>query len=187
MEAQHLEADGLEKMEVAVAGSEVGGFYGLLRGAMLHSSVSPAPPPHKKVHHTSSATISHLPPQKSTGPDVSEPADQVMKAVSPAVPPASEEAIPTHMQPLCIQLGGIKQVYQCQVEGCKEGPSTFHATICTHVCKVHLGWGWCASLAASLSSTWILSSTTRKAIFVNKVMENRGSINWGIVVISGMG
>ena len=108
MEAQHLEADGLEKMEVAVAGSEAEGFYGLLRGAMLHSSISPAPPPHKKVCHTPSATISHLPPQESTGPDVSEPVDLAMKTVSPAAPLASEEAIPTHMQPLCIQLGGIK-------------------------------------------------------------------------------
>ena len=108
MEVQHLEACGLEKMEVVVAGSEVEGFYGLLRGAMSHSFMSPAPPPHKKVCHTPSATISHLPPQESTGPDVSEPADQAMKAVSPAAPPASEEAIPTNMQLLCIQLGGIK-------------------------------------------------------------------------------
>ena len=75
---------------------------------MLHSSISTAPPLHKKVHHTPSATISHPAPQESTGPDVSEPADQVMKGVSLAAPPASEEAIPTHMQPLCIQLGGIK-------------------------------------------------------------------------------
>ena len=107
MEAQCLEAEGLEKMEVVVAGSEVEGFYGLLRGAMLHSSISSAPPPDKKVCHTPSA-ISHLPPQESTGPDVSEPADQVMKAVSPAAPPASEEAISTHMQPLHIQLCGSK-------------------------------------------------------------------------------
>ena len=91
-----MEADSLEKMEVAVAGSEAEGFYGLLRRAMLHSSISPAPPPHKKVCHTPSATISHAPPQESTGPDASEPADHAMKAVSPAAPPASEEAIPTH-------------------------------------------------------------------------------------------
>ena len=102
MEAQHLEADGLEKMEVVTAGSEAEGFYGLLRGAMLHSPITLAPSPHKKVCHTPSATISHLLPQESIGPDVSEHVDQVMKAFSPAVPPASEEAIPTHMQPLCI-------------------------------------------------------------------------------------
>ena len=75
---------------------------------MLHSYISPAPYPHKKVCHTPSATISHLSPQDSTGPDVSEPADLAMKAVSPAAPPALEEAIPGHMKPLHIQLGGIQ-------------------------------------------------------------------------------
>ena len=139
MEAQHLEAEGLEKMEAAVAGSEAEGFYGLLRGAMLHSSISPALPPYKKVHHTPSITISHPPPQESTGPDVPDPADQAMKAVSSAISPALEEAIPANMQPLHIQLGGIKLVYQCQVEGCKEGTSTSCATICAHVHKVT--WG----------------------------------------------
>ena len=62
MEAQCLEADGLEKMEPVVAGSEAEGFYGLLRGAVLHSSVSPAQPPHKNVshpfyHHLPSASL----------------------------------------------------------------------------------------------------------------------------------
>ena len=37
--------------------------------------------------------------------------------------------------------GGTKRVYQCQVEGCKEGPSTSRAAICAHVRKVHLGVG----------------------------------------------
>ena len=102
MEAQHLEAEGLEKMEAVVAGSEAEGFYGLLRGAMLHSSISPGPPPHKKVCHTPSTTISYPPPQEYTGPDVPDPADQAMKAVSPAFPPALEEAIPANMQLLHI-------------------------------------------------------------------------------------
>ena len=35
--------------------------------------------------------------------------------------------------------GGIKRVYKCQVEGCSEGPSTSHATICVHVHRDHLG------------------------------------------------
>ena len=99
-------------LEIRDGGTELGGWrdwrrwkwqsqvqrqrvsMGLLRGAMLHSSISPAPPPHKKVHHTPSATISHPPPQESTGPDVPEPADQVMKAVSPAAPSASEGGHP---------------------------------------------------------------------------------------------
>ena len=53
--------------------------------------------------------------------------------------PAPEEAILAHMQPLRIQVGGIKRVYKCQVEDCKEGPSTSWATICAHIRKVHLG------------------------------------------------
>ena len=71
-----MEACGLEKMEAAVAGSEVEGFYGLLRGAMLHSSMSSAPPPHKKVCHTPSATISHPPPQESQEPKTPGPTEQ---------------------------------------------------------------------------------------------------------------
>ena len=35
---------------------EMEGFYGLLRGAMLHSSISSAQPPHKKVCYSPSAT-----------------------------------------------------------------------------------------------------------------------------------
>ena len=44
-EAQCLETEGLEKMEVAVTGSEVEGFYGLLKGAVLHSSLPTSSPP----------------------------------------------------------------------------------------------------------------------------------------------
>ena len=150
VEAQHLETEGLGKMEVVVAGSEAEGFYGLLRGEVSHPSTSSASPPHKKVHHTPSTTIPHLPPQKSTGPEVSDSAGWAMESASPAVLPASEEVIPAHMQPLHIQLGGIKWVYRCQVEGCREGPSTSHFTICAHVCKVHLGVGLvCSSCSES--------------------------------------
>ena len=141
VEAQCLEMEGLANMEAAVAGSEVEGFYGPLRGAILHSSLPTSSPPPKKACHAPSATVSHLPPQESTGPEASAPADQALESASLAVPPASEEEIPAHMQPLCIQLGGIKRVYRCQVEGCKEGPSTSHTTICAHIQKVHLGVG----------------------------------------------
>ena len=112
MEAQHLEACGLEKMEAAVAGSEVEGFYGLLRGAMSHSSVSPAPPPHKKVCHTPSATIAHLPPQQSKEPEAPGPAEQAPESTSSTAPSVLEGEIPANMQPLCIQLGGIRRNIQ---------------------------------------------------------------------------
>ena len=133
MEAQCLETEGLAKMEAAVAGSEAEGFYWLLRGAISYSSLSTSSPSPKKALHAPSTAVSHLPPQESTGPEASVPAEQVLESAALTLPPALEEEIPAHMQPLCIQLGGIKRVYQCQVEGCKEGPSTSCATICAPV------------------------------------------------------
>ena len=89
-------------MEVAVAGSEVEGIYGLLRGAVSHPSTSSASPPHKKVCHIPSTTVPHLSPQQSTGPEVSDPAGQAVESASPAVLPAAEEVIPSNMQSLRI-------------------------------------------------------------------------------------
>ena len=63
MEARHLDTEGLGKMEVTVAGSEMEGFYGLLMGAVSHSTSS-ASPPHKNVHHTPSTTV---PPSTPSG------------------------------------------------------------------------------------------------------------------------
>ena len=172
MAAQEIETKGLEKVEVAVAGWEVECICGLLRGAMSHPSISSASPAHNKACHTPSATVSHLPPQESTGPEISSPKvdipEQALGVASPAVPPASEETLPSDMQPLCIQLGGIKQLYQCLVEGCKEGPLTSHATICTHVCKVHLGWGWCVPLAADPFSTQTHCNTRKRVMLICK-------------------
>ena len=125
-----------KKMEAAVAGSEVEGFYGLLRGAMLHSSISPAPPPHKKICHTPSATISHLLPQESTAPEVPKP-----EVCLSSCPSSFRGGNPCPYATHSYSAGGIKWVYRCQVEGCKEGTSTLHATICMHVCKLHLGVG----------------------------------------------
>ena len=134
------------RMEAAVAGSEVEGFYGLLRGAMSHSSMSSSPPPPKKVCHTLFATRSHPPPQESQEPEAPGPAEQTPESTSLTVPSVLEGEIPANMQPLCIQLGGIKRVYRCQVEGCREGPSTSHATICAHIYRVHLGVGFMCPL-----------------------------------------
>ena len=88
-----------------------------------------------KIPSSSQFLCFPLPPQESRGPGASDPAGQV----TVSAPPAHEGDILAHMQPLRIQLGGTKQVYQCQVEGCKEGPSTSWATISAHVQKVHLG------------------------------------------------
>ena len=85
----------------------------------------------------------HFPaaPQESTGPEVSGPEGQATLSAPLAATPAPESDIPVYMQPLRIQLGGAKWVYQCQVEGCKEGPSTSWAAVCAHIRKVHLGVG----------------------------------------------
>ena len=48
-EAQQLEMEGLGKIEVAVAGSEAEGLYGLWRGVISHSPMSYAPPPPKNT------------------------------------------------------------------------------------------------------------------------------------------
>ena len=84
---------------------------------------------------------SQEPPQESTGPEVSGPTGQATVSAPSAVTPAPESDILAYMQPLRIQLGGAKWVYQCQVEGCKEGPSTSQAAVYAHIRKVHLGVG----------------------------------------------
>ena len=93
----------LGNIEVKVAGLEVEGLYMLLRGAILHPSISSALPPPKKVHHSPSANISHFSPQEVAGAlsEASNPATkdvkQALEAVSLAASPASEEALSTHM------------------------------------------------------------------------------------------
>ena len=136
-----METEGLEKMEVVVTGSEVEGLYGLLRGAVAYSSLSTSSPPPKKTHHAPFSFISHLPPHESKEPEASVSAEQTLESTSSTAPSVLEGEIPANMQPIHIQLEGIKRVHRCQVEGCREGPSTSCATICAHMHKVHLGVG----------------------------------------------
>ena len=109
IEAKCLEACSLEKMEMAVAGSEVEGFCGLLRGAMSHSSMSSAPPLPRKVCHTPSATISYPPPQESQEPKGPGPAEQALESTSLTAPSILEGEILANIQPLCIQLGALRE------------------------------------------------------------------------------
>ena len=74
-EAQWLETEGLEKIELAMAGLEAECLYRLLRGAISHSPISSIPPPPKRAHHTPSITISKPPPQ--------EPEEAIPKASTP--------------------------------------------------------------------------------------------------------
>ena len=89
-------------MEVAVTGSEAEGFYGILKGAVLYSSLPTSSPPPKKTCCAPSSTISHLPPQESKEPEATVPAEQALESASLTLPPVLEEEIPTHMQSLCI-------------------------------------------------------------------------------------
>ena len=122
-------------------GSEAEGFYGLLRGITLHSHPLPLQPPLSCACLRPSSPSSQQSPQESTEPEVSGPIGPATVSASVAATPAPESDIRADMQPLRIKLGGAKRVYQCQVEGCKEGPSTSWAAICAHVRKVHLGVG----------------------------------------------
>ena len=138
-ETQWLETEGWEKFREAVLGSKAEGFYGLLRGVNSCSHLLLSQPPLQRSHLVPSSSISQLPPQESTGPEASDPAGQATVSAPPAATPAPEGDIPAHMQPSESNWGGTKQVYQYQVEGCKEGPSTSWVAVCTHMRKVHLG------------------------------------------------
>ena len=139
--AHELETEGWRQMREAVAGSEAEGLYGLLKGVTSYPHPAPSHPPLKKPCLSPSSTITQPPLLESTGPKVSNPAGQAIECAPPAATPAPEEDLPVHMQPLRVQVGNAKCMYQCWVEGCKEGPSTSWAAISTHVRKIHLGVG----------------------------------------------
>ena len=149
--------EGLGKVKAAVAGLEAEGFYGILRGAIAHPPTSSALAHSKKACHTPSTTISYLPHQESTGPEVSKSAtgiaEQASEAVSPTALPASEEALPTHMQPLHIQLGASRE---CTDAGLKVAKMDHQPHMPQSACmcaKCTWGWGWCVPLVANHSST----------------------------------
>ena len=92
-EAQWLEAEGLQKVQVALAGSEAEGLYRLLRGALSQSSLSSAPPLPKRCHHAPTATISKSLPQESEGikPEPSAPVAEGIRLALEASPLLSPE------------------------------------------------------------------------------------------------
>ena len=116
---QQLETEGWGKMKEAMAGSEAEGLYGPLRGVTSCSHPHPSQPPLKKPSFTHSTTIFQPPLQESTGPEVSDPADQATGPTSPAAPSAPEEAIPTHMQPLQIQVGALNGYISARLKTAK--------------------------------------------------------------------
>ena len=89
-------------------GSEVEGFYGLLREVTLCSYLLLSQPLLQRSCLDPSSSISQQPPQESTGPEASDPAGQATVSAPQAATPAPEGDIPAHMQLLRIQLGGTK-------------------------------------------------------------------------------
>ena len=124
MEAQQLETEGWGKLREAVIGSEAEGLYGLLRGVTSSSHYLLSQPFPSQPHISPASPVSQQPPQESIEPKALDPAGPATVSALVAAIPATGGDILVDMQPLRIQLGGTKRVYQCQVEGCKEGPST---------------------------------------------------------------
>ena len=114
------------------------GFLPAPEGSYIPHLPFPVLPPSKKHHPAQTATASKPPLQEFSrvAPKVSVPGAEekeqmpeapkklAPEAPSLVVPEALEAAIPAHMTPLHVQLGGTKRNYQCQVEGCSEGLST---------------------------------------------------------------
>ena len=139
-----MEAKGLQKVELALVGSEAEGFYGLLwGGSITFLHVLCLTPP--KRCQASTTTVSKLPPQESKAvkpkpsTTTAEESRLAQEAPSLAFSQALEVAIPTHMPPLCLNVGVIKRVCKCWVEECSKGLSTSQVAICTHVCQYPLG------------------------------------------------
>ena len=111
------------------------------REVTLCSRPLPSQPPPSCACLSPSSPAPQQSPQSLKDLQSQVPVGHASISAPAAATPAPESNILADMQPLRIQLGGAKRVYQCQVEGCKEGPSTSWAAICAHVRKVHLGVG----------------------------------------------
>ena len=131
------------------AGKIEGGHYRIQSGGSVWapegvtSSFHPLPskPLPSQPRISPSPSVHSQPPQEPTQPETLDPVGPATVPAPVAATPATGDDILVDMQPLRIQLGGTKRVYQCQVEGCKEGPSTSCTAICSHIRRVHLGMG----------------------------------------------
>ena len=141
VKATSMEAEGWGKLREAVMGSEAEGLYGLLRGVTSSSHHILSQPLPTRSCISPGPSISQQPSQESTEPKALDPVGPGTMSAPVAATPAMGGNILADMQPLRIQLGGAKRVYQCRVEGCKEGPSTSRAAICAHIRRVYLGVG----------------------------------------------
>ena len=135
-EVQQLETGGLGKIQLAVAGVEVEGLYGLLWGAMSCSPMSSITPPPKNVANLQLPPSKCHPHRSTRKLHLKLPAvkklELALEVPSPTAPETLEVAIPTHMTPLHLQLRGIKRVYKCQVEGCTRSHQS-HMLLSAHI------------------------------------------------------
>ena len=139
--------------------------------------LSPTSP--KKVFHTPSATISDSPPQEfqelqsfwscQTGARI----NLCNCFSSSRGRDTGQYATPSY------SVWGIKRVYRCQDEGCREGPSTSCATICVYIRQVHLGVG----LVCPLYSKSFFNPDTFRCHKKSFKHVNRGRHIWGSVNI----
>ena len=102
MEAQQLETEGWGKLREAVIGSEVKGFYRLLRGVTLHSHPLPSQPLPSHARLSPSSPVFQESPQESAGPEVSGPVGPATMPAPVAATPATRGDILMDMQPLRI-------------------------------------------------------------------------------------
>ena len=138
-EAQWPETEGWGKFREAVVGSEAEGFYGLLRGVTSCSHLLLSQPLLQRSCLVPSSSISQLPPQESTGPEASDPTGQATVSAPPAATPAPEGDIPTHMQPLRIQLGALSEYISTRLKVAKRGLHP-HGPPSVPMCKRYT-WG----------------------------------------------
>ena len=164
-EVQHLEIEGLGKVEAEVAGLEVEGLYGLLRGAISHPSISSAPSPPKKACHIPSAPSGayryHTQSLWSCNKNGRTGIGGCLSSFRGSSP--HQHAAPLH------SIRGHQKGVQMLVWRLHRGTINL---MCynLHTCaqSALLGWGWCVPLVANCSSTQTHSGTTRKVILISK-------------------
>ena len=132
-----------KEVELAVAGFNAEGLYGLLWDALSHPSLPMAHPCQETSmgchcdHIQATPRIVKMLVQ--TPASVDEGGTQAQETPPLAILQALEVTIPTKMTPLYVNMGATKRVYHYQVEGHHKVPSTSHVAICAHVFRDHLG------------------------------------------------
>ena len=163
--AHELEMEGWRQMRAAVAGSEVEGLYGLLKGVASHPHPTTSHPPMKKPHLSpSSSTITQSTLQESTGPKVSDPLGQATGSTPLDVTPALEEDILANMQPLRVQVGVLGMCISAGWRVVKRAHQPHGPLLVPILERFTWGWGWHTLFVTGHSSTQMCYSITKRLI-----------------------